>query len=114
MRKQARRTRRTPQPAPAGLAHAFKLVQVDATAIAAREDARLTYPHARRILDILHGDSQAGTDVAVQDELIAATQTMYGNVESGKDPCVAATAAFHVGFAVCWLLMTEMSGREPR
>lgn len=103
---------RKPVAPPPGLAVAFKMVDMDATATAARNHATKMYPHAARIIEILHTDRDS-VDVMVQKELDSAARTMFGNVEElATTPQFAGFTGFHVGFAVCWLLMMAVSGRD--
>lgn len=96
------------QEPPAGLVAAFKLIDMKATAIAARSNAEETFPHAARIIEILNTDRDS-VDRRVQDELDRAAVAIYGDVEN---PDVGSFTAFHVGFAVCWLLMMAVNGKD--
>jgi len=96
------------QEPPAGLVAAFKMIDMAAMAIAAKTHAAQTFPHATRIIDILNTDRD-GVDRAVQDELDRAAVAIYGDVEN---PDVGSFTAFHVGFAVCWLLMMAVNGKD--
>jgi hypothetical protein len=116
-RKQTRSTR---TPAPAGLVAAFKLIQMDGfSACAPRLLACEMQPHAINIIAHLNGGIDPkghNNDVLIQDELTAAVQTMNPGPRPDHEPDPAESpelmsfAGFHVGFAVCWLLMTAING----
>jgi hypothetical protein len=105
---------------PIGLSAAFKMIAFDGEmpcgADVLCEDA---YPHAVRIIDLLHGrtaDSEINNDMAIERELQEATRRIYPPVSKAAedDPAesagLASFASFRVGFAVCWLLMTQVNG----
>lgn len=111
--------RRQQTPAPAGLAAAFKLIQMDGfTSSAAAGHADEAYPHACRIIRHLHGELRPSDDngVLIQTEIDEAARAMYSVIELGitddpaENPHSVGFAGFHVGFAVCWLLMTAVNG----
>lgn len=94
----------------AGLATAFKMTDMDgATPTAARARATKAYPHARCIVAELHNN---GDELAISQELERATGTLYGSWgdDPHREPQLALMAGFHVGFAVCWLLMMGAGG----
>lgn len=94
--------------APAGLVAAFRMIYVDgATSAFADMTADRYYPYARRAIDHLNG--RTGEDM--ESELLLAAEQVAGADRSlAEDPSIVADAAFHVGFAVCWLLMTQVNG----
>jgi hypothetical protein len=98
-----------PRGAPAGLRAAFAMMALDGVNRSA-ETATATYPHARRIVSAALTNGDEG---AVVDELEAAAAAMFPNLENGDTPVSAAQeAAFNVGFAVCWLLLQAVNGKD--
>jgi hypothetical protein len=117
-RKPARTTRPTTAP-PAGLVAAFMLIQMDGFAAgAARSNAEDSFPHATNIIGHLNGynEAEAYNDLLIQNELNAAVRTMYSPAKEdpAESPQLMSFAGFHVGFAVCWLLMTAINGNGAR
>ena len=111
-KKKSTTTRKASTPVPPGLAAAFKLIQPDdASAAWARAQATDTYPHALAFLAALE------TDGSIDDVIARATQEEHGHVLEGADADNAewvanltGDTALHVGFAACWLLMTQING----
>jgi len=98
---------------PDGLIAAFKMIQFDdATAIAARQDANRTYAHALNVIAYLTDEhkGQEHDDLLVQNELLAAVDTLYPSNNDPRSPGLASMAGFNVGFAVGWILLTSITG----
>lgn len=96
-------TKKARNAAPTGLAYAFRLI--DEAHVADR-----IYPHAVTIID--HIDK----DLMIEDELMRAARAVFPPAKhdssSGpkQTPELAALGGFYVGFAACWLLMTQING----
>jgi hypothetical protein len=96
------RRRSSVTPPPRGLCLAFRMIPDPDGTQGTDQCAADAYPHAARIL------SDAG--LSLERELRAATTTVFPGWERDNSPNLAAVASFQVGFAVCWLLMTQMNG----
>ena len=99
---------RKPARAPAGLVQAFQLLrESDTTPAYALQKAAEVFPVAQRILRELQSDADQR---AVDEILNSATDAMFPdwNAPAHTEPELAQTAAYYIGFAVCWLLLSQM------
>lgn len=101
--------------APLGLAHAFKLIaESDWTANAASGHATEIYPHALRFIDSLHEDTEGG-GIHRAELIAAATKALHGHCWTDEDitsmPELTGSTALYLGFAVAWLLMSDIRGK---
>jgi len=106
---------------PAGLDEAFRLIQMDGfTPSAAPQAAAEAYQSAQRVIAYLNGQlthPHKHNDLLIQEELEAANRIMHPPTDDDEpDPATTpqtmAIAGFHVGFAVCWLLLTAVNGKD--
>ncbi len=104
----AHKLRRTS--APAGLRAAFSMITVDTVKpnTWATASANAAYPHAKRIVNTVLTDGDESTVVI---ELEHATASLFPNLQEEPALTTAQEAAFNVGFAACWLLMTTINGQ---
>lgn len=101
---------RQAQEAPAGLRAMFSMLVLDGyKPISATNACHAAYPHAVRIVDAA---LTTGDEGIVVKEVEASTLSLFPNLEEPIAPSTAQEAAFNVGFAVCWLLMMAVSGRD--
>lgn len=94
---------------PIGLVAAFTMIRDDEeTLMAPLTHALGAYPQAQRVIARLHGDSDDETHEIFAD---AADAVFPGsNPPASDEPFMVEEAAFYVGFATCWLLMTAVNG----
>lgn len=92
-----------PNEPPAGLVNAFRMLEPDAAPDAAYE----TYQYARRIVASLD-KQEVGV---VERELLAATRQVFG-CEDAYNPEFRAETGMKVGYAVCWILMASVTGKD--
>lgn len=108
---------RTPTAAavPVGLADAFKLITTDgATPCAATIHATRAYPHAQKIIALLHTEDFGRQDLEIEQELARAAESLFPSMDDRPADQVhesAGEAGFNVGFAVCWLLLRRINGQ---
>lgn len=98
--------------APAGLRAAFSMIALDGVNPSwATQATNATFPHAQRIVKTV---LTRGDEGVVVQELTNAIRTTFPNLDRESEPAVttAQEAAFNVGFAVCWLLLTAINGKE--
>ena len=94
--------------APCGLRAAFSLITLDSVKPTwATTAANAVYPHATRIVNTV---LTSGDESAVINELENAVASLFPNLEGTPAVTTAQEAAFNVGFAVCWLLLTTVNG----
>lgn len=106
--------RRLELTAPAGLRAAFSMINLTGyAAAAATVHANCTYTHACRIVDEIHS---TGDETRVLQELQRAAASMFRDTDQPPhlEPSMGMTSAFHTGFAVCWLLMMAVNGKDGR
>ena len=100
--------------APLGLQDAFALLAVedgsDNPIGVAREHARVAYPHATAIVEVLR---TTRNESAVCVALEAATDASFGPCDgrpAHDEPELSRWSAFYVGYAVCWLHLQAITG----
>jgi hypothetical protein len=96
------------QAAPAGLRAAFLTLTLDNVKPTwATTAANASYPHASNIVQTL---LTGGDEPAVVEELDASVHSLFPNLDEEPTTATAQEAAFYVGVAVCWLLLTSITG----
>lgn len=101
---------------PPGLVAAFTLIRMDDDNMHnPPHAARHAYPYARKVINVLRGqfDEDTNQDLLIEETLSEAAQRRYDDMspdEVAESGALRGEVAFEVGFAVCWLLMTEMNG----
>ena len=98
----------TPQ-APAGLKLAFSLIrESDHTPLFASLTAEEVYPVAQQVIEELQGEANP---MAINEIMYRATEQMFEwETASREVPDFVQTAAYYIGFAVCWLQMNDIQG----
>ena len=104
--------RRTSANVPPGLQYAFRLIDIDGYP----QDAGDVLPHALKIIDNMNHATGRPNGPIIEDELMAAAGTIFPpqkhdpSTDPGNNPVIASVGGFYTGFAVCWLLMTQING----
>ncbi len=73
--------------------------------------ATATFPLAVRVVDTLLTERN---EMVVIDAIADSVTSLFPDLEGEPAVTTAQEAAFNVGFAVCWLLMMAVNGKEER
>ena len=96
--------------APIGLRLAFAAINDEgATSTAAAWRADNAYPAAAQVIARMHQDDP--NDDVINQEIAAVARRMYSSDQDPvSEPSMVGSAAFCLGFAACWLVLTAING----
>ena len=95
---------------PPGLAVAFKMLsESDHTNIAARSEAERYYPYARAFIEAVNTTDGDSASAVIKKATKRDHVHCFDDDEIAETPELTGHTAFRVGFAACWLLMTDVN-----